>query len=68
MTKKPSDHQTPSVDPEQACPWCGERNMDLLIWIEDDVVECHTYTCRYDPTEGLVWQEGLADLDRRGEA
>ena len=63
----PNEHHDASVDPEQACPWCGESCIDLLIWLEDDVVECHTCTCQYDPSEGLVWREGREeDRDRHG--
>lgn len=28
------------VDPEDACPLCGERRADMLEWIEDDRVRC----------------------------
>ena len=45
-------HDSTPVEPGLACPWCGEREMDLLIWVEDDVVECHTCGCRYDPGPG----------------
>ncbi len=37
------------VEPGFACPHCGERRMDLLVWIEDDKVECQTCRHRYDP-------------------
>ena len=32
-----------------ACPHCGERRMDLLVWVEDDCVECETCGHHYDP-------------------
>lgn len=37
------------VEPGFACPHCGERRMDMLVWIEDDRVECQTCGHHYDP-------------------
>ena len=34
---------------ENACPTCGERNMDNLIWIDDDEVTCQTCKTIYQP-------------------
>jgi hypothetical protein len=42
--------------------------MDRLVWIEDDVVECQTCNCRYDPGPGLIWREGDAAREREAEA
>ena len=42
--------------------------MDLLVWVEDDVVECHTCGCRYDPNEGMIWREGDPAREREAEA
>ena len=47
-----NDHDIESVEPAFACPHCGERNMDLLVWIEDDRVECQTCGRSYDPANG----------------
>ena len=47
-----------SVAPEFACPDCGERNPDRLLWITDDFpgadkfVRCDTCGTIFDPTEG----------------
>ena len=47
-----------SVAPEFACPVCGERNPDRLIWIADEVpgadkfVRCDACGTIFDPTEG----------------
>ena len=39
MSDNTDQHDITPVEPAFACPWCGEREMDLLIWVEDDVVE-----------------------------
>jgi len=36
------------VRPEDACPRCGERNADLLVW-HDDEVECGNCGALYTP-------------------
>lgn len=28
------------VDPQHACPLCGERRTDQLVWIDDERVRC----------------------------
>jgi len=58
-------HDDASVRAEFACPWCGERRMDELIWFEDDEVECQRCGCRYDPADGVPRCNGRPDLDRR---
>lgn len=30
-----------------ACPICGERNADKLVWIEDDRVQCSNCSTVY---------------------
>jgi len=46
------------VAPEGACPDCGERNPDRLIWITDEFpgadkfVRCDACGTIFDPTEG----------------
>jgi len=40
------------VDPvgsEEACPTCGERECDLLVWIDDEQVECQRCKTVYSP-------------------
>jgi rubredoxin len=34
-----------------ACPQCGERRMDCLVWNEEELVECTTCGQVYDPNE-----------------
>lgn len=37
------NHEEGPVDPvaqENACPNCGEREMDELVWLDDQRVEC----------------------------
>lgn len=48
------------VPPGSACPDCGERNMDQLIWIGDDRVACQSCRTVYDPHEGRVYQHGYS--------
>jgi hypothetical protein len=43
------------VAPKDACPTCGERHVDHLVWTDDDIVHCTTCGTEYDPlgtTEG----------------
>jgi transcription elongation factor Elf1 len=32
------------------CPVCGERRLDCLNWVDDEVLECSTCRVRYRPT------------------
>ncbi len=47
-----------SVAPEFACPDCGERHSDRLVWIADEFpgaerfVRCDACGTIFDPTEG----------------
>ena len=43
-----NDDLVPEAD---ACPRCGERHQDLLVWIApgDDRVRCSVCTCEYEP-------------------
>lgn len=44
-----NDHERELVEPAFVCPHCGERDMDRLVWIEDDRVECQNCGQSYDP-------------------
>lgn len=37
------------VGPECACPECGERHTDRLVWEEDDLVRCDSCGITFDP-------------------
>ncbi|MFN0132726.1 MAG: hypothetical protein ACKVW3_09395 [Phycisphaerales bacterium] len=37
------------VDPCDACPLCSERRVDMLVWIDDDRVECTMCGMVYQP-------------------
>jgi uncharacterized Zn finger protein len=37
------------VREDDACPTCGERNPDQLVWIEDERVECQRCGTIYIP-------------------
>lgn len=32
-----------------ACPQCGERRIDFLVWIDDEQVKCETCGQTYEP-------------------
>ena len=38
------------VAARDACPGCGERDMDLLVWFDDDRVGYMTCGTEYAPT------------------
>ena len=41
------------VDAKFACPVCGNRDMDTLVWNEDtDLVTCAKCGATYNPLEG----------------
>ena len=41
------------VPVQDACPMCGERHADRLVWIDDDRVRCQNCKAEYAPrTEG----------------
>ncbi|MEP0848354.1 MAG: hypothetical protein HRF50_16220 [Phycisphaerae bacterium] len=39
------------VRPEDACPNCGERECDELVWLDDERVECQRCHTVYRPGE-----------------
>ena len=43
------------VDEEHACPECGERNADNLVWIMDHVVKCQICGTEYSPLTGGIY-------------
>ena len=43
-----------AVPPGCECPGCKEWCPDLLVWVEDDRVECQTCGAIYDPRDGKV--------------
>lgn len=43
------EHDADLVPPEDACPQCGERRVDQLVWIDDDTVRCAGCGKCYDP-------------------
>jgi len=38
-------------EPRDACPDCGNRNKDELVWDDDDRLTCALCGCEYDPLE-----------------
>ena len=41
------DDEDPVVSREDACPVCGERRIDYLIWIDDRMVRCQMCHTEY---------------------
>jgi hypothetical protein len=39
------------VDETDACPTCHERDIDRLIWVDGDCVQCQTCGTVYEPGE-----------------
>ena len=37
------------INSKDACPTCGEDNMDQLVWVDDLTVQCNTCGERYNP-------------------
>ena len=46
-----NDDDTNLVSPDAACPVCGERDADRLVWIDDDIVRCTMCGTEYDPSK-----------------
>ena len=42
----PSDNL---VDPQDACPHCGQRDADKLEWLDDEQVQCLSCWTLYAP-------------------
>jgi len=43
------DETYSTCHPEDACPKCGERNTDHLIWQDDGTILCTVCHTRYNP-------------------
>ena len=39
------------VDKENACPQCGEDDIDRLIWVDTNTVECQECGYYYEPAD-----------------
>lgn len=37
------------VDQQHACPLCGERHQDRLVWIDDQRVRCSNCQAEFEP-------------------
>lgn len=49
MTLVPPECESNLVDPADACPICGERNADRLVWVDDEHVQCTMCGCEFRP-------------------
>jgi len=53
------DDTASMVDDAFACPDCGEREMDHLVWNDEwDLVECQTCGARFDPALDCLLTHG----------
>lgn len=48
------------VSPQDACPRCGERHLDDLVWIDDETVRCMNCGTRYKPLKRSRKKGGAA--------
>ena len=48
MVANAQDNQN-LVAPGDGCPDCGERDADLLVWLDDERVECQACRAIYRP-------------------
>lgn len=49
------NHEDTNLVPiADACPDCGERDMDSLVWIDDDTARCAKCGTRYDPLDEQI--------------
>lgn len=39
------------VATDDACPGCGERDADMLVWLDDERVQCQSCTRVYRPQD-----------------
>lgn len=46
------------VTPESACPTCGERDADQLVWLDDETVRCARCGTEYQPLENHDAESG----------
>lgn len=49
MNGNHNDGPVDLVPPENACPNCGEREPDELVWLDDERVECQQCHTIYRP-------------------
>lgn len=49
MSPRNNDRAPNLVSPKDACPRCGERDVDRLVWIDDDTVRCAKCGTGYQP-------------------
>lgn len=51
MNHQEDDNLVPAQD---ACPNCGERDQDHLVWIDDETVRCARCGTQYQPLDELI--------------
>jgi hypothetical protein len=49
QSQQPDEPEGDPVDEDAACPNCGERDSDKLLWLDDDQVRCITCDKVYQP-------------------
>ena len=49
--ERTDDHDAANlVAQDDACPKCGERHVDHLAWLDDEVVHCTSCGADYEPS------------------
>lgn len=59
MQRKESnmENENELVDRQFACPKCGKRIMDDLVWIDDEAVKCTHCQTEYNPLQNTANKE-----------
>ena len=55
------ENESELVDCEFACPNCGNRTMDDLIWVDDDTLKCTHCQTVFDPLRNLRKDQGATE-------
>ena len=52
MNAMPNHDEANLVSAEFGCPVCSERDIDRLVWIDDETVRCTMCGIEYQPSKG----------------
>jgi uncharacterized Zn finger protein len=46
-----TDHPDDAVAKGNECPCCGENEIDQLVWLDDETVQCQNCGTTYNPND-----------------
>ena len=49
LIEKERENMSDKVDKINACPKCGEKRIDYLVWVDDVIVKCSICKKTYEP-------------------